>query len=95
MKSFSFPMIPGFSAAEAASHRLRNSLEMRSLRSPEAMPTKYGLVFDQDGAVIASVRSWSMSSSGTGVVRKSLVVRLDARNSLNCVPLVSLFTSLD
>ena len=58
------------------------SLEIRSLTSPCAVATTYGRVLDQDGAVIASVRRVSISSCGTGVGRKSRVVRLEATKSL-------------
>ena len=78
-KSFIFASTPPFRAFESAAHRFKNSLLIRSRTSPLATATLNGLVFDQLGAVRESVRSFSMSSCGTGVGKKSLVLRRSAK----------------
>ncbi len=68
---------------ERTLHRDRNSSLILSRMSPEATATLKGRVFDQLGAVRLSCRIFSIISGGTGVRRKSRVLRREARNSEN------------
>ncbi len=82
--NFSLGQKPPMRAAESAAQRLKNSALIRSRVSPLATATKNGRVFDQLGAVRASVSRASIISGGTGVGKKSLVLRRDAANSDHC-----------
>jgi hypothetical protein len=88
--SFNLGSKPPVRAAESESQRERNSAAIRSRFSPEATATRYGRVFDHDGAVMASVRSSSITDSGTGLSVKSRVVRLEAANSTHCSFVITL-----
>jgi hypothetical protein len=81
MPNFNFAQMPPLRASLTASQRFRNSLLKRSRFSPVATATKNGLVFDHDGAVKPSVINSFINSSGIGVAKKSLELRLLARKS--------------
>ena len=84
IRALIFPKNPSPCPVFTNSNRLRNSADKRSLTSPSATATTNGRVLLQLGEVRPAAIISSITSSGTGVGRKSRVDLREAAKVLKC-----------
>ena len=94
IRAFIFPIKPSPCPVLTNSNRLRNSADKRSLTSPLATATTNGRVLLQLGEVRPAAIISSITSSGTGVGRKSRVDLREAAKVLKFSASKSLFIIL-